>query len=255
MTFERTPEGPHIYGHRGARARAPDNSLVAFELALAEGAVGVELDVRTTADAQLAIYHDRSVSHAGRDIAVADLTLGQLQTLLTPAPLTLSQVLDFRDRTGAWLNVELKGDVPSKRWLADATCRLFARRGTAGILVSSFYPELLWHVHRTLPQVPTALLLAKGNPLRPKLLTALLRRLGATAVHPELGLLTRDMARALQQAGFLVNVWTVNEERDFHTLREWGVDGIITDRPREARQALSPGESSARGLGAVDSGA
>lgn len=59
VAFRRTPgQRPFIYGHRGARATHPENTLLAFEQALEQGADGVELDVRMAADGGLFVTHD-----------------------------------------------------------------------------------------------------------------------------------------------------------------------------------------------------
>src|SRR5262249_27028360 len=52
---------PLVLGHRGARHAAPENTLRAFELALAEGADGIELDVRLDGDGRVIVLHDRTL--------------------------------------------------------------------------------------------------------------------------------------------------------------------------------------------------
>ena len=59
--FRRPPNAPpRIYGHRGARAHAPENTLAALERAWTDGADGIELDVRVTADGEVLVLHDPS---------------------------------------------------------------------------------------------------------------------------------------------------------------------------------------------------
>jgi glycerophosphoryl diester phosphodiesterase len=50
-----------IWAHRGARREAPENTLPAFELAVAQGADGVEFDVQLTADGTVVVIHDETV--------------------------------------------------------------------------------------------------------------------------------------------------------------------------------------------------
>jgi len=71
-----------ILGHRGARLVAPDNTLAAFHAALAEGADGVELDVRQTADGVLVCFHDSSLGRTtnGRG-PLRERTLAELLAL------------------------------------------------------------------------------------------------------------------------------------------------------------------------------
>ena len=73
---------PLIIGHRGASAEAPENTLAAFDLALAQKADGFEFDVRLSADGVPVIIHDdtvdRTTNGTGR---VADMTLAELKSL------------------------------------------------------------------------------------------------------------------------------------------------------------------------------
>src|ERR687886_814872 len=71
-----------ILGHRGARLAAPENTLPAFRAALAEGADGVELDVRQTADHVLVCLHDAGLGRTtdGRG-PVRERTLAEVKAL------------------------------------------------------------------------------------------------------------------------------------------------------------------------------
>ena len=61
--MERTPltPAPLVYAHRGDRSRAPDNTLMAFDVAVEAKADGIELDVRRTSDGVLVITHDPQI--------------------------------------------------------------------------------------------------------------------------------------------------------------------------------------------------
>ncbi len=48
---------PIGFAHRGGMAHAPENSLVAFEAALSQGATGLESDARITADGSVVLHH------------------------------------------------------------------------------------------------------------------------------------------------------------------------------------------------------
>ena len=67
------PSGhPFVVAHRGASAERPEHTLAAYELALQEGADGVECDVRLTKDGHLVCVHDRRVDRTsdGRFVQV-----------------------------------------------------------------------------------------------------------------------------------------------------------------------------------------
>ena len=73
---------PFVVAHRGASADRPEHTLAAYELALKEGADGVECDVRLTRDGQLVCVHDRRVDRTSSGTGVvSEMTLAELREL------------------------------------------------------------------------------------------------------------------------------------------------------------------------------
>jgi glycerophosphoryl diester phosphodiesterase len=73
---------PTIFAHRGASAHAPENTLAAFELALAQGADGIELDAKLSADEHVVVIHDATVDRTtDRHGRVKDMSLAELRSL------------------------------------------------------------------------------------------------------------------------------------------------------------------------------
>jgi len=71
---------PYVVAHRGASAERPELTVAAYELALSEGADGVECDVRLTRDGHLVCVHDRKVDRTSNGTGlVSELTLAQLR--------------------------------------------------------------------------------------------------------------------------------------------------------------------------------
>ncbi|MDX1995990.1 MAG: glycerophosphodiester phosphodiesterase family protein, partial [bacterium] len=71
-----------VFGHRGASAYAPMNTLPAFELAAEQGADGIELDVHRSADGHPVIVHDFTVDKTTSGTGyVTGMTLAQLKAL------------------------------------------------------------------------------------------------------------------------------------------------------------------------------
>ena len=60
MLYDALPR-PAIFAHRGASAYAPENTLAAFKLALQQGADGIELDAKLSADGHVVVMHDQTV--------------------------------------------------------------------------------------------------------------------------------------------------------------------------------------------------
>ena len=234
-----------ILGHRGASADAPENTLPAFQLALAQGADGVELDVRLCGSGEVVVFHDerlqRLTGHSGR---VAETAWKTLRTLAVSTPQgragipLLAEILETLPRT-AFLNVELKAD---SGWLqlARRVGRLLVEgRHQPRVLASSFHPLCLLALAACAPSVRRGYLLEPGQPAwleaGPLALWA-----GRDAVHPADREVTKDSVQLWHTRGREVNVWTVDQPARARTLAAWGVDALITNRPGVLRAALEP---------------
>ena len=229
-----TADRPLIIGHRGAAADAPENTLAAFTLALAQGADGVELDVQLCADGVPIIIHDTTVDRTcdgtGR---VADLSLAELRLLTIdndhPIPTLDDLFATFGRRT--LYNVELKALGRGGDALAAAVARAIAAHGVAEqVLISSFSPFTLRAARRHLsPGVPLALLRERRAT---RAAHALLR---AAADHPHHPLIDESLMAWARWRGLRVNAWTVDDPAEARRLLQLGVHGIITNRPGEIR--------------------
>ena len=81
---------PIGFGHRGARAHAPENTLASFSLALRLGATGLESDVWRTADGEVVLDHDGVVRSGVRRRSIADVDRKKLPDHIP----TLSELYD-----------------------------------------------------------------------------------------------------------------------------------------------------------------
>lgn len=100
-----------VIAHRGASAERPEQTRAAYALALAQGADGLECDVRLTADGHVVCFHDATVDRTlGGTGAVADLTLAQLRERGGDELLTLDELLGMARTAGrpVILAIELK---------------------------------------------------------------------------------------------------------------------------------------------------
>src|SRR5258708_37398531 len=83
---------PLVVGHRGASARAPENSVEAFARARADGADGVELDVLRCGTGEVVVFHDDDLARLGGRpdrvdaLSLADLRRVGLAGRAPPAP-------------------------------------------------------------------------------------------------------------------------------------------------------------------------
>jgi glycerophosphoryl diester phosphodiesterase len=216
---------PLIVAHRGAWGAAPQNSLEAFERAIALGCDGIEVDVRRTADGRFVIVHDARV--AGRP--VGKLRHQQLRDRMKAgqAPL-LEEVLELvagRIR----VDLELKEDDSVEQAMA-----LVRRRLDPGeYVVTSFRDGTLAAVRRSAPEARIGLLI--GPRLRVRELEHRVGVAGANFVAPHVALARRGMLRWAARHDLPVWLWTVNDARALRTLSaDDRVSALITDRPERA---------------------
>ncbi|MEX2267344.1 MAG: glycerophosphodiester phosphodiesterase [Acidimicrobiia bacterium] len=234
---------PLVLAHRGARREAPENTLEAFALALAQGADGVELDIHRTVDGGLVVHHDADAAGLG---VLATRTLVDIRAARPEIP-TLDEALDAC--AGALVNIEIKnlpgdGDYdPEDTAAALVVACLDDRDGHDDVLVSSFNLATIDRVRALNPSVPTGFLTMPG--FDPVDALDVCAAHGHRALHPFVGMLAGPMAQATvaraREKGVQVNVWTVNDDDEIRRLAATGVDLIMTDVPDAALRALGRG--------------
>lgn len=233
--FRRKPgRRPWVYGHRGSSGE-PENTLSAFEKAARDGADGIELDVRLSADGELVVMHDGAFDRVtgGRDLRrVAELPYEEIRRIDVGggerAP-RLSEVLSLARGRNLRVNVEMKHGVPQRMPLAHATARLLSAVDPFHpIIVSSFDPLILATFATLLPRIPRALLVHRSKWSTLALETGQVWRDG---LHVERTLTRSATIQRLSRRGLLLNIWTVNDPREAIDLAAMGVDGIISDVP------------------------
>jgi glycerophosphoryl diester phosphodiesterase len=229
-----------IIAHRGASQAARENTVEAFQFAVELGADGVELDVRRTRDDVLIVHHDpwfRTLDGAKiliRSVAAADLP-GHIPTL--SAALGAS--------AGAFVNVEVKNaaddpDFDSDREMVAAVVEELSHWDTRGWVISSFDRGVIDRVRLLAPHLVTAWLTVETNSAD---LDDLVRA-GHGGIHPWAPTLTAELVQEAHRRGLFVNTWTCNEIDEIRKFAGWGVDGIVTDVPDIARNALTADERS-----------
>jgi glycerophosphoryl diester phosphodiesterase len=237
---------PVIFAHRGACAHAPENTLAAFELALAQNADAIELDVKLSADGHVVVIHDSTVDRTtGSRGRVKDLTLVQLKSLEAGSFFsdkyrgekipTLEEVFEALGRR-TFINVELTNYNTPRDHLVEAVCKLVEQFGLQEhVMFSSFFASNLTRARAYLPNVPRGLLAFSG------LLGAWARSFGFAfgiyrALHPSLNDVTLQQVQRVHRLKRRLHVWTVNSAEDMSRLFHWNVDGIFTDDPQLAVQ-------------------
>lgn len=243
MMLESLPQ-PVIFGHRGASAHAPENTIAAFELALVQQADAIELDVKLSADGHVVVIHDSTVDRTTNGTGrVKDLSLSDLRALDAGSFFsekfrgekipTLDEVFETVGKR-TFINVELTNYDTRRDQLVEMVCMLVKKHQLQKrIMFSSFLASNLSKARSYLPDVPGGLLALNG------LLGSWARSFGFVfgkyqALHPYLNDMTQQEALRVHRLNRRVHVWTVNDEQDMRRLFGWGVDGIFTDDPQLA---------------------
>ncbi len=243
----RTEGRPLVLGHRGASVDAPENTLAAFRLALAQGADGVELDVWRCASGEVVVFHDRDARRvAGSPLRPRLASFAELRALDVGAwkgerfrgeriP-RLEEVLEALGP--AVVDVELKSARVGDPRLAFAVARVLrAQRAWERVVVSSFDWSLLAAFRLAAPEVPSGLLLEARARWR-RLARPVAALLRPQALHPQLGWVTPERARRWAAAGRPLVVWTVEEPADVERMCALGVAALISNRPGRTRELV-----------------
>lgn len=238
--WRRTKLRPRVWAHRGDSANLPENTMAAFEQARDRGADGLELDVRFDGDGQVVVFHDEELQRLTGQVGRMDHTPGSVRAQLRvrgePIPLLADVIAGF----DVDLNVEIKSDRAGRAGaLVAATAKVIAASGRADqILVSSFDPVALVQMHRHLPDVALALVFA-GDQSLPFRRGWVGSWVGASLVHPQHTLCTKESVHRWHTAGLPVNTWTVDDEAELKRLAALGVDGVFANDVAHAVKVFS----------------
>ncbi len=244
-----SPGLPELIAHRGAPREARENTIAAFERALARRAVGLELDVHLTADGTPVVHHDRLLAAgtgplAGRAIAAlsaADLTR-QGGGLSAPLP-TLHDVATLVAGR-AILYVELKGGgaVPAVDAVhaVHAVLARAAAASSAGVLpyaIHAFDHRVARWSATVRPDVPVGVL---SESYLVDTVGAL-RAARARDLWQHWSQIDAALVDAVHGVGGRVVAWTVDDADVARTLAELRVDALCTNDVPLVRAALARG--------------
>jgi len=246
-----------VHGHRGARARLPENTLPAFEYAIAAGVDALEMDMAVTKDNVIVISHD-PVLHppvcAGPRLSavIHELTLAEVREwdcgavrnplfpLQKPVPgtriPTLDEVFRLANKGSFDFNIETKSfpDKPEYTPAPEEFVKLvLAKIREYGlekrVILQSFDFRTLLAMKRLAPAIRLSALIEKDQ----REFTEVAKLAQAQIVSPEYSLVTREKVQAAHKAGVQIVPWTANTPQAWQKLADAGVDAIISDDPAE----------------------
>lgn len=243
---------PHLFGHRGASGEAPENTLAAFEKALAQGVPFLEMDCHATLDGEIVVCHDarleRTTDGSGeiRAWRFRDLVRLDAGYRFTPdgrsypyrgRKLEIPRLRDVLEAfPQARINLEVKQSEPP---IAEAVVELVGRAGAEPRMLLAAEDDEVMAALRAL-RPGTASGSSRGEVI------GFFRALaeGRQGAYEPPGdalqiptsfmgspLVTEQSLEAAHAAGLRIHVWTINAPDEMRGLLELGVDGIMSDFP------------------------
>ncbi len=256
-----------IQGHRGCRGLYPENSLPAFEKAIALGVTTLELDIAITKDKEVVVSHEPFMSRTicfnpeGEEIPedmdmkhnLYEMTHNEIKQfdcgtklhptypdqkkLKTYKPL-LSEVFELAKAKNPDIkfNIEIKSKpeyygiyTPQPDEYVKIVLDEIEESGLfSNVNLQSFDLVILEEIKKQSPSMPVALLVDEDETIATKLEKLSYK---PEIISPYFGLLTSEIINEYHSKDFLIIPWTVNEEQDMFKMLRWNVDGIITDYP------------------------
>ncbi len=234
------------FAHRGYSGNYPENTMLAFEKAIAVGVDGIELDVQLSKDGEIVVCHDETVDRTtdghGR---IADLTLDELKQLeasfrfrgtlgINRIP-TLREYLARVQDEKLVTNVELKTGIleypgiEQKVWDMIREFKLEDR-----IIISSFNHFSVKRMQKLAPELKYGFLsetwiINAGKYVHEQ---------GVQCYHPIYVNLVQDVVDELKQYGLEINTYTVNTEEAVRDLCQKGIDAVIGNYPEMTARVL-----------------
>lgn len=226
--------------HRGWSGKAPENTMAAIRLALAEPAIGgMEIDVQLSCDGVPVLIHDFTLNRTTTGSGlVKDHTLEELKELDAGAWFdpsfageripTLEEALQAV-KGRCTLNIELKATSDMYPGIAEKVLELLERYEMKDqVYITSFDHDLIRQVRQLDATVVTGLIVAG----RPVLMLEQLVAAGANILSMGYPYLTRELACEALEKGYKVIAWTIDEPRDMQIVMSWHPEvQVCTNHP------------------------
>jgi glycerophosphoryl diester phosphodiesterase len=237
-------ELPPVIGHRGAAARAPENTLAGLRRAKALGCAWVEFDARLTADGVLVLCHDaaldRTTDRAGLVSGQGLATIRQCDAGSWFGPAfagervpTLEEALTLAAEIDLGVNIEIKADAGREYATAAAVAAVNRLGSTPPLFVSSFLPTAVAALRDLAPQTRRGILFRSA----PRGWAEIVKRLGCSVIGLDHRRLRPHHVAEIRAAGYPIMAYTVNDPARARLLFAWGVTSVFSDMPDMILQA------------------
>lgn len=210
-----------VIGHRGYHATVPENTMDAFEQAVAMGVDGIETDIRLSADGKAILFHDR-VSRDGREVST--LSRQELSDVSGYSVPTVEEALEAIPDV-LW-NLEIKS--PDCVQITKSIVNRFA--APRRILITSFWHDIVEEFRNSTP-VECGILVAQ-RPFNDVAIRHLLpEHKKIETIVWDFNILDPNLVSSAREHGIRNLVYGARTVREHLHLSETGVDGVITDHP------------------------
>ncbi|WP_114854794.1 glycerophosphodiester phosphodiesterase family protein [Brachybacterium sp. YJGR34] len=244
---------PRRIAHRGLARDGAENTLRAFEAALAAGADMLETDTRATADGLALAVHDEDLRRiAGDPRRIDEIGAGEAGAVRLAGDEPLAMLEDV---LGSFPDVPVNIDIKAPSAIGPAAAAIARTRSADRVCLASFDGALsrkaavtVEAATGTLPvrspgrAVIASFLSARALEVPQRMLTRMLAPYAALQVPPThrgVPVITPGTVAAAHRAGVEVHVWTVDDPLTMQDLLVTGVDGIITNRVDLLSELLS----------------
>lgn len=230
-----TNSEPMVIGHRGAMGHETENTLASIQKAMDFGVDMIEIDVFKIKSGEIVVFHDEQVDRlsdgTGRIENYNMESVKELTLIGSHEIPLLEDVLRLMDNKIA-LNIELKGANTAEE--VNHIVNAFIKDGgwhLENFIISSFK----WDELRKMREVNAHIKIAVLTEEDPLGAIATAKELNAVAINPDYKTLTSENIGKIKEAGLKIYTWTVNELDDIKKMKDYGVDGIITNYPERVR--------------------
>lgn len=230
-------QNPVIIAHRGASTEAPENTLAAFQRAIALKADGIELDVQITRDGVPVVFHDDSLRRLtgkwGRLNAKRweDLQLLRVRGSDQGIPRLTDVLAQTREQVVVQIEMKRGARVPP------VLSAIRQARAVSWVILASFEVDLLREAAELAPRIPR-MLISEGR-RSPATLVRQLTDCKAVGMSVNYRVVRqREFIKYFQAMGFTIWCWTVNDVRVAKRLIAWQVDGLLGDNPALLRSLI-----------------
>lgn len=221
-----------------------ENTLAAFQNAVDLGYTYMETDVHATSDGVALAFHDPNLARVTDiDARISDLPFAALKEVRVAGKEPIPRVEELLE---AFPRQRFNFDIKSPGAIEPLARVIERSKAQQRVCVASFSQARISRFRRRLPGVTTAFgpvgvsrmvggLLPRRRDRGPAVFQVPVeQRIAGVRIR----VLTPERVAAIHRAGFKVHVWTIDTPGQMHTLIDWGVDGIVTDRPDLLKNVL-----------------